>query len=62
MMEFLILMALLGRPLLVMTLLVGALEELGILKPPSEEDWPHGEWRGKLPWPLSLFEEEDGGA
>ncbi len=54
MMEFLIPHGPLGRALLVMTLPVGALEELGILKPPSEEDWPHGEWRGKLPGPLPL--------
>ena len=61
-MEFLILMALLGAPLLALALLVGALEELGVMRSPSEEDWPQEAWQGKLPWPLSLFEEEDRGA
>lgn len=61
-MEFLILMALLGAPLLALALLVGALEELGVMRSLSEEDWPQEAWQGKLPWPLSLFEEEDRGA
>lgn len=55
-MEFLILMALLGAPLLVLALLVGTLEELGVMHPPSEDD---GE---RFSWLISLFEEEDRGA